>query len=82
MTMSMISVEIPEQQIVSMVEQLSASAKHEILKRLIADYDQWTNLVEAGEERMRLLCAERKLDWDLLDEDQRLQLIDTILHEA
>ena len=81
MAMSMVKVEVPEQQIVSMVEQLSASAKHEILKRLIADYDQWNALVDAGEEGMRALCAERGLDWDSLDEGQRLQLIDTILHE-
>lgn len=64
------------------MEQLSAAAKHEILKRLIADYEQWNALVDAGEDRMRVLSAERGLDWDSLSEDQRLQLIDTILHEA
>ena len=82
MATSMVKVEIPEQQIVSMVEQLSPSAKHEILRRLIVDYDQWNVLVDAGEDRMRVLSAERGLDWDSLDEGQRLHLIDTILHEA
>jgi hypothetical protein len=81
-TMSTIRVEIPEEQVVSLVEQLSASAKHEVLKRLITDYDQWNGIVDTAEERMRLLCAERGLDWDRLDENQRLQLIDTLLHEA
>lgn len=80
--MSTVRVEIPEEQVVSMVDQLSASAKHEVLKRLIADYDQWNGMVDAAEQRMRLLCAERGLDWDYLDENQRLQLIDTLLHEA
>lgn len=79
--MTTITVEIPEQQVVSMVEQLSTSAKHEILKRLVADYDQWNTMVDAAEQRMRALCAQRGLDWDLLGESQRLQLIDTLLHD-
>lgn len=82
MTMTTITVEIPEQQVVSMVEQLSTPAKHEILKRLVADYDQWNVMVDAAEERMRALCIQRGLDWDSLDENQRFQLIDTLLHEA
>lgn len=81
MTVSMVTVEIPEQQVVSMVEQLSTAAKHEILKRLILDYDHWNAIVDAGDERMRALCAERGLDWDSLDEAQRLELIDAMLHE-
>ena len=79
--MSTVTVEIPEQQVVSMVEQLSISAKHEILRRLIADYDQWNTIVDAAEERMRTLCTKRGLDWDRLDESQRLQLIDNLLHD-
>ncbi len=80
--MSMITVEIPEQQVISMVEQLSVSAKHEVLKRLIADYDQWNSMVDSAEQRMHILSAERGLDWDSIDENQRFQLIDTLLHEA
>ena len=80
--MTTITVEIPEQQVVSMVEQLSVSAKHEILKRLVADYDQWNTIVDTAEQRMRALCAKRGLNWDQLDEDQRLQLIDSLLHES
>ena len=64
-----------------MVEQLSISAKHEILRRLIADYDQWNTIVDAAEERMRTLCTKRGLDWERLDESQRLQLIDNLLHD-
>ena len=80
--MSMITVEIPEQQVISMVEQLSVSAKHEVLTRLIADYDQWNSMVDSAEQRMHILSAERGLDWDSIDENQRFQLIDTLLHEA
>ena len=79
--MSTVTVEILEQQVVSMVEQLSISAKHEILRRLIADYDQWNTIVDAAEERMRTLCTKRGLDWERLDESQRLQLIDNLLHD-
>jgi hypothetical protein len=81
MATSTVSVELPEYQIISIVEQLSSAAKQEILKRLILDYDQWNAMVDVGEQRMRELAAERGLDWESLDEDARHTLIDTILHE-
>ena len=31
---------------------------------------------------MRALCAERGLDWDILTEGERQQLIDELLHET
>lgn len=82
MALSMITVEIPEDQIVRMVDKLSAAAKQAILKRLILDYDRWENLTTYGESRMRAICVERGIDWDHLTEQERIELVDTLLHEA
>lgn len=82
MALAMVKVEIPEQQIVEMVNQLSSAAKQEILKRLIVGYDQWEAMTDAAEVRMRRLCAERGIAWDSLSEEERLTLIDTLLHES
>lgn len=82
MASATVKVEISEQQIVEMVDQLSLSAKQEILKRLIISYEQWEAITDAAAVRMRQLCAERGIDWDRLSEEERLALIDTLLHEA
>ena len=34
-----------------------------------------------GEERLRMLCAERGLDWDLTSEDDREAFVDALIHE-
>ena len=34
-----------------------------------------------AESKVRQLCAERGLDWDAMDEDERLYFINDIIHE-
>jgi hypothetical protein len=79
--MSTITLEIPESQIVAWVKQLSPTAKRAILQSLIPDLDQFESLVDYGSQRIRELCAERGVDWDILSEEARQQLIDTLLHQ-
>jgi hypothetical protein len=40
-----------------------------------------TNLNLWGEERLRLLFAERGLNWDDMTEEQREEFVDMLLHE-
>jgi hypothetical protein len=80
--MTIVSIELPEDQIVKMVEQLSATAKRAVLKRLLVEDERWEAMKSYGEAQIRLICAERGLDWDVLDEAKRLQLIDEILHQS
>ena len=78
----MITLEIPESQLVEWVMQLSPVAKQSVLKALIPRLDDLEALVDYGGRRMRALCAERGLDWDILTEGERQQLIDELLHET
>ena len=79
--MGIVTLEIPESQVVDWVRQLSPAAKQSVLRTLIPRLDEFENLVDYGDRRMRAICTERGLDWDSLSEDERQQLIDELLHE-
>lgn len=78
--MGRITLEIPESQVVEWVQQISPTAKQEVLRLLIPRLDAFETLVDQGGRRMRALCADRGLDWDSLTEDERERLIDDLLH--
>lgn len=80
--MGMITLEIPESQVVEWVQQLSPVAKRSVLRALIPQLDELEAMVDYGSRQMRALCAERGLDWDSLSEDARQRLIDELLHET
>lgn len=80
--MGMITLQVPESQVIQWVRQLSPSGKQAVLRSLIPEMDQWETLVTYGEQRARTLCAERGVDWDALSDDERQKWVDEILHKA
>lgn len=80
--MGVVTLEIPENQVVEWIHQLSPTAREAALRALIPNLDDLESLVSYGGERVRALCADRGLDWDSLREDERQQLVDELLHEA
>ena len=52
-----------------------------ILKYKTSGDTSFESLVDYGGEQIKKVCAERGIDWDALDEDERIKLIDEILHE-
>lgn len=77
----MVTLTIPEAQIVEWVQKLTPAAKRAVLRALIPTLDDYEALVTYGNERVRAVAAQRGLNWDLLDEHHREELIDQILHE-
>ena len=77
----MVTLTIPEAQIVEWVQQLPPAAKRAVLRALIPTLDDYEALVTYGNERVRAVASQRGLDWELLDEHRREELIDQILHE-
>jgi hypothetical protein len=77
----MITVEVPEAQVIEWIRQLSPAGKRAVLDALIPHLDRLEVLVGDGSERMRTICAERGLDWDALGEGERARLVDDMLHE-
>ncbi len=80
--MQTIILEVPEAQIIRWMRQLSPVAKRNVLKILVPRLDEFESTVDYGEQRIRELSARRGLNWDRLPEDQREQLVDTLLHEG
>lgn len=76
----MVTLTVPESQIVEWIRQLTPTVKRDILRALIPMLDDYEALVSYGNERVRAVASRRGLDWDGLDERQRGQLIDEILH--
>jgi len=80
--MGTITLEIPESQVIEWVRQLSPKAKQLVLRALIPRLDELEALVDYGSQRMRSLCAERDLEWNSLNENERQRLVDDLLHET
>lgn len=74
-------IEVPEEQILQSLEQLSPSARKEALKRLLPAPEFLQRAVSRNRSRIETLARQRGLDWDSLTEQQRESLIDEILHE-
>lgn len=80
--MSVITLEIQESQLVDWVQRLSPEAKRAVLRSLIPRFDEFESLVDYGERQALAICAERGLDWNSLNEREREQLVDDLLHEG
>lgn len=80
--METITLEIPESQLVEWAQKLSPSVKQTLLRALIPEMDALEQLLQYGDQRIRDVAAQRGMDWDSLNEQQREKLIDEILHNA
>jgi len=80
--METITLEIPETQLLEWVQKLSPSIKQSLLRVLIPEMDSLEQLLQYGNERIREIAAQRGMNWDDLNEQQRETLINHILHEA
>lgn len=73
---------ISNEQILELVLQLPEQQRAWLFTQLAArQWPAWVELSQHGEQQTRLLAAERGLDWDRMSEEERGQLVDTILHE-
>jgi hypothetical protein len=69
-------------QVIELVKQLPPEGKQAVLEALIADRDSWWDeMLIHGERQLRLICAERGLDWDSMNEDEREVFVDELIHE-
>lgn len=79
--MATITLEVPESQVVEWLRKLPPATKRTVLLALVPGLDELDALVDYGSKRMRDLCARRGMDWDRLTEEERLRLVDDLLHE-
>ncbi|MDZ4848998.1 MAG: hypothetical protein SGI77_06870 [Pirellulaceae bacterium] len=74
-------IDIPEEQILQSLDQLSPSALKEALRRLLPSPSYLETAVELNRTRIEALAKTRGLDWNSLSEEQRETLVNEILHE-
>jgi len=73
--------QMTEDQIIDAINQLPFQSKRKILVKLLGDLGELEEIIDSNQERMRVLCRERGLDWDALSEKEREDLVDQIIHE-
>ena len=79
--MGIVTLSIPEEQVVEWTAHLSPEGKRLVLSTLIPDVARFETLVDYGSAKIRELCAERGIDWNSLTEEARERLVDDLLHE-
>lgn len=52
-----------------------------LLQNLISGMDALDRLVDYGDQRIRAICVNRDIDWEGLSEDERMRLLDEMIHE-
>lgn len=72
---------LTDEQVMHLVQQLPVLSKRRVLRSLIAERDTWLTASAPDERQMRLFAGARGLDWDILSEVARDQVIDDLLHE-
>ncbi len=70
-------------QVVSLINQLSENEKQQVLDRLLFESDEKFALsCKLGDQAFKKICQKRNLNPDTMTEDEKLSLVDEILHEA
>lgn len=70
------------EQVISLVKQLPIEGKYAVLYAINAEREAWwKETLTQGEQQMRVLSAERGLDWDSMSEEEREAFVDDLLHE-
>ena len=75
------TIDIPEEQILRWLEELSPRARREAIRRLLPAADYLHRAEERYRSRIEALARERGQEWGSLSDEQREELIDVILHE-
>ncbi|HUI56750.1 MAG TPA: hypothetical protein VLY04_17365 [Bryobacteraceae bacterium] len=78
----MSTLELSDEQVISLVRGLPAERKRVALLALAQDAQAGReDRLRLGEARLRHVCAERGLEWDRMSEDERESFVDALLHE-
>lgn len=74
-------IDAAEEQILDSLSELSPLARREALRRLLPSAAYIDRAIERNSPRIRAIANERGIDWDELNDDERQEFIDQLLHE-
>ena len=73
---------VTDEQILELIRQLPSERRRRILSELARESpDQREERRRRTEQRLREVAAQRGLLWDQMDDDQRMALVDDLIHE-
>ena len=75
------NVDIAEHQILDSLDQLSPKARREAIRRLLPSAAWLERAVERHHPRVEVLARQRGRDWSGMNDEEREQFIDELLHE-
>lgn len=76
------TVELTDEQVVSLIEQLPQSRKHSVVRALLTEHwPEWEEITAYGEVKFRQVAAQRGLDWTTMSDEQRISFVDDLVHE-
>lgn len=76
------TLELTDQQVVELVKQLPKDRQATLVRSLLAQqWPEWNELTRFGEERIRIVAAQRGRDWDAMSDEERESFVDDLVHE-
>jgi hypothetical protein len=73
---------LTDEQAIQLVEQLPQQQQAKLMQALLQkSWGQWLELSQSGQANIRQIAAGKNKNWDEMNEDEREELIDEILHE-
>ena len=77
-----LTIELTTEQVIDLIQQMPPEEKLTVLKAIAKEARAGrAERMKYAESKVRQLCAERGLDWDAMDDEERLYFIDNIVHE-
>jgi len=80
--MTTLTITLTDDQVLALVDQLPPRQRTELFARLARTaWPEWAKVVSEVEPQARRLAAERGLNWDAMSDEERIALVDDIVHE-
>jgi hypothetical protein len=78
----MVVLQLDDEQVIELVNQLSNEKQLRLYQVLIKKRrDRWIELSNIGQAGTRRAASDRRVDWDLLTEDERDDFVNDLVHE-
>lgn len=78
----MLTLTLTDEQVTELVKQLPPNKQAELCEFLLtARWDALEKFTKDGEEHARMAAWKRGRDWDTMNEDERIEFVDDLVHE-
>ena len=77
-----LTLNLTTEQVIDFLQQIPPEEKIAVLTTLAEQaHAEHVEQIKYGEAKMRKICTARGLDWDAMNEEERIDFIDDLVHE-